>query len=99
MKTLGLGAALIGLVAVSALLDGESGVAIWRQLRGSLATATERVGALERENEALRREIEALEADPSARGRAIREELDLALPGEIVVYFTGAEPEGPDRER
>ncbi len=40
---------------------------------------------LSAQNEALRREVEQLESDPTAIDRAIREELDLALPGEVVV--------------
>jgi cell division protein FtsB len=82
---------LIVLVAASALLNGETGVAIWLDLRESLVISNARVALLERENEALRREIETLEVEPSALDRVIREELDLALPGESVVYFTGAD--------
>ena len=95
MKALGLGTAVIVLVAASALLDEESGVGIWRQLRESLAVSQARVDVLEQRNQALRREIELLEAEPTALDRAIREELDLALPGETVVYFTGAEAGRP----
>ena len=91
MKALGLGTGLIIVVAASALLNGESGVAIWQELRESLVISNARVAILERENEALRREIETLEREPAALDRAIREELDLALPGEAIVYFTGGE--------
>jgi hypothetical protein len=42
----------------------------------------------------MRNEIQMLEAEPAALDRAIREELDLALPGEVVVRFTT--PEGPE---
>ena len=91
MKALGLGTVLIVLVAASALLDEESGVAIWSELRASLEISNARVAVLERENESLRREIETLEIEPAALDRAIREELDLALPGESIVYFTGGE--------
>jgi cell division protein FtsB len=82
------GAALIALVAISALLDEDSGLPIWRELRTDLATSQSRVAVLVRENEALRQEIATLEAEPAAIERAIREDLDLALPGEIVVRFT-----------
>jgi cell division protein FtsB len=91
VKALALGTGLIGLVVASALLDGETGVAIWLELRESLVVSNQRVAALERETEALRLEIETIEAQPSALDRVIREELDLALPGETVVYFTGAD--------
>ena len=87
MKSLCVGAALIALVAISALLDEDSGLPIWRELRADLATSQSRVAVLARENEALRQEIATLEAEPAAIERAIREDLDLALPGEIVVRF------------
>ena len=89
MKALGLGILLIALVATSALLDEETGVGIWLELRESLVVSDARVALLERKNEVLRREIEMFEAEPSALDRVIREELDLALPGEVFVLFTG----------
>ncbi len=88
VRALGLGTCLIAILAGSALLDSESGVAIWLELREDLSGSTARVAELVRDNEATRREIEMLEAEPAALDRAIREELDLALPGEIVVRFT-----------
>ena len=90
MRALGLGTFVIVLLAISALLDRDSGMGIWLELRGDLADARVRLAALADENEALRREIEILEAEPSAIDRAIREELDLVAPGEVVVRFVGA---------
>lgn len=90
MKTLGLGIGLIALVASSALLDAERGISIWQELRQTLAVSEARVSDLEEQNDALRREIALLEAEPTALDRAIREELGLVLPGEVVIYFTGA---------
>ncbi len=88
MKTLGLGTGLIMLVAASALLDQETGVATWLVLRDSLNASDARVAELEQSNAALRRDIEMLETESSGHDRAIREELDLVLPGESIVYFT-----------
>lgn len=87
MKALGLGTFAIAMLAIPALLDADSGVRIWLELRGDLARSTARVEALVARNDALRQEIELLEADPTAVDRVIREELDMALPGEIVVIF------------
>jgi len=100
VRALGLGTFVIALLAVTALLDQETGVGIWLELRDDLAASTARVATLARENEALAREIETLEAEPAAIDRAIREELDLVLPGEIVVRFarTDAGPAGPDAQ-
>lgn len=91
VKALALGTGLIVILAASALLDGETGIEIWQELRESLVISSARVAVLERQNDALRREIETLEMDPAALDRAIREELDLALPGEAIVYFTVGE--------
>ena len=87
VRALGLGTLVIALLAVTALLDRETGVGIWLELRGDLASSTERVDLLIAQNDSLLREIELLEADPTAIDRAIREELDLALPGEVVFRF------------
>lgn len=87
MRALGLGTFVIVMLAISALLDHESGIGIWLELREDLAVSSDRVEQLARENEALRQEIELLEVEPAALERAIREELDLARPGEIVVRF------------
>jgi cell division protein FtsB len=87
VKALGLGSILILTLTFSALLDPETGVGIWQELREDLAEANARVDQLVRENDALRGEIEMTRVDPAAVDRAIREELDLALPGEVVVRF------------
>ena len=94
MRTLGLGTLVIAILAVSALLDRDSGLEIWLEWRENLSSSSARVERLVRENEALRREIELLEAEPEAIDRAIREELDLALPGEVVVRFSSADAIG-----
>jgi cell division protein FtsB len=95
VRTLGLGTCVIALMAVSALLNHESGVGIWREMREDLLGSAARVAQLHRENDEMRQEIRMLEADPAALDRAIREELDVALPGEIVVRFTSTEEAGP----
>jgi cell division protein FtsB len=87
VKALALGTFVIAAIAVSAMLDPDSGLEIWLELRRDLAVSDVRVERLMRENEALRGEIATLESEPDALDRAIREELDLALPGEIVVRF------------
>lgn len=74
-------------VAVVAVADGTSGIPMWLRLRSDLAEASMRVDALARETAALEGQIEALSSEPFALERAIREDLELALPGEIVVRF------------
>lgn len=87
LRALCLGTLLIALCALLALLDGESGLGIWHELRVDLEVSRARVADLVEQNEALRREIVLLEADPTAMDRVIREELDMALAGELVVHF------------
>ena len=57
-------------------------------------TSAARVAQLSQENEEMRNEILMLESEPSALDRAIREELDMVLPGEIVVRFTRSKSSG-----
>ena len=90
MKALTLGTFVIAAIAVSAMLDSDTGLPIWLELRRDLAVSNTRVEQLVRENEALRGEIAILESEPAALDRAIREELDLVLPGEVVVRFEPA---------
>jgi cell division protein FtsB len=87
VRALGLGIAAIAILGISALLDQESGFEVWRALGEDLSISLARVTELQNQNEAMRREIEMLEAEPAAIDRAIREELDLALPDEIIVRF------------
>ncbi len=85
MKAIWLVPALALVALVGASLDEDSGVAHWRHLRAELADADARIAALEREIAALRREADALETEPFAIERAIREELELARPGQQIV--------------
>jgi hypothetical protein len=62
-------------------------VGTWLELRGEAVTARARVSARESEVGRLTEEIAALDTDPLAIERAIREDLELALPGEWVVRF------------
>jgi cell division protein FtsB len=87
VRAVGLGTLIVAALAMTAMLDRDSGVGIWLELRDDLAGASARVDVLVAQNDSLQREIELLEADPTAIDRAIREEMDLALPGEVVVRF------------
>ena len=74
----------LALLALS-LLDREIGVGRWWVLAGDLAEAELRIEALRGELRKLEIERAGLTDDPFAIERAIREELELALPGEIIV--------------
>ena len=88
--------ALLALAAVAVIAgaDGKSGIPMWLRRRSDLEQASARVEVLAREAKALRGQIEALSSEPFALERAIREDLELALPGEIVVRFDRQEADG-----
>ena len=79
--------ALFILVLVLAGTDRESGLFKWFELRDELDESKKRISRLQHEVDDLRSEVEALESDPLAMERAIREVLKLARPGETVVRF------------
>ncbi len=68
-----------------ALLNDESGVRSWLQLRRDLGEASGRIAGLRTELERTRAEAESLREDRFAQERAIREDLLLARPGETLV--------------
>ena len=76
---------LVGFALVS--FDQVSGLPAWARLSAELAGSQGRVEVLRERVVGLRSEIASLEGDPSSLERAIREELELARPGEVVVRF------------
>lgn len=82
---------VLGLAAgavMLAILDRDSGLQTWLRLRSELEASQSRIHQLESETSELRAEISDLQAHPWAVERAIREDLDLARPGEVLVRFT-----------
>jgi cell division protein FtsB len=96
MRRLWLAPALLATGLAVAILDGDSGLRSWWRLRDDLASARVRIEGLEEERSRLEAEVTALESDPFALERAIREDLELARPGELVVRFR--RPAGPGLE-
>jgi cell division protein FtsB len=84
--------ALIAAAISYAWLLPESGFPTWLRLREEVADAEQRIHALRRQNEVLREEVAALQRDPFAQERAVREDLGWVRPGEILVRV-------PDEER
>jgi len=87
--------ALVAVAAVYAAFDPDSGFRTWQRMRADLAGAQVRISALRAENAALERSAEALEADAFAIEAAIREDLELARPGERILRLTGPEDSNP----
>ncbi len=77
----------VAAVFVLAVSDRDSGLPKWLQVRSELRESTSRIALLREEIETLEVEVEALRSDPFAIERAIREDLELAKPGETVVRF------------
>jgi peroxiredoxin len=87
--------AIVGAAAAVAMTDEESGVRTWRKLRRDLAVAEARVAELEARIEKREAEAASLQSNPLALERAIREDLGLARPGEIVVRGLDGTPRNP----
>jgi cell division protein FtsB len=85
VKRLWIVPALAAAAIAWALLDGRSGLRAWAHLRSEFVSASARIASLQQENASLRSEIESLRDDPVAIEAAIRHDLELARPGEIVV--------------
>jgi cell division protein FtsB len=90
--------ALVAAALAMAWLDTDSGLRAWLGLRRDVAAARDRIEGLSAEVAELDAQARALASDRFAQERAIREELDWALPGEQVVRLPAAAPDrDPDR--
>ena len=87
MRAFWLIAALFAVVLGLATADRESGLPMWFELREERLASERRISQLRIEVENLHSEVEALENDPLAMERAIREVLEFARPGETVIRF------------
>lgn len=85
MRRLLLALAIVAAAALWAVLDSSAGVRTYRDLGRQLRAAEQRAALLREEVAALEREAESLRRDPLAIESAIRADLGLARPGEIVV--------------
>ncbi len=74
-----------------AVVDHDSGIRTYWQLRKEVRAAQARIAALEQETDALRQEAELLEKDSFTIEQAIREDLGLARPGDVIVKLPGEE--------
>jgi cell division protein FtsB len=92
VREVGLVALFLAATLFVAISDTESGLRSWNRLHGDLTAAQARVRQLTDINGALLRQVAALESDPLALESAIREDLELAMPGETVVRFRPANP-------
>lgn len=77
----------LAIAVVLGVSDRESGLSTWFQVRSELRESNSRIALLREEIAVLKWEVVALSSDPFAIERAIREDLELARPGETVVRF------------
>lgn len=77
----------VGTAAVLAAISvaDARGFRRYLRLQQDVQSLTERNHALEEQNAAMLREVEALRSDKAALERAAREELGFVKPGEIVL--------------
>ncbi len=87
--------ALVAAVVVYAAFDADAGIRTWLHMRADLAAAHTRIEKIRREIRALQRDAADLEDDAFAIESAIREDLKLARPGELVIRFSGGELSNP----
>jgi cell division protein FtsB len=81
-----------GAIATSTALDSK-GFGRYEGLREAVAQLKDKNAALAQENLRLAREVDALQHDPRYQERAVREELGLIRPGELVLDLD--EPRDP----
>jgi cell division protein FtsB len=91
MKRLALALGIVVAAALWAVADPHAGVRSWWALRGQLVVAEGRAEALRGELATLEGEAERLEHDPLAVESAIRSDLGLARPGEVIVRAVPAQ--------
>ncbi len=77
--------ALLGAVLLYVAFDDAAGLRSWLRLDAELRAKQTGIAELRDEVVSLRRQREALADDPAAIERAIREDLEWARPGEVVV--------------
>lgn len=85
-KLLGMAASVAAVLTLISAVDAK-GFRRYLRLRQDVEALQARNLALTEQNEALRREINALRDDPAALERAAREELGYVKPGEIVFHL------------
>ena len=77
---------LLGLM-ILALLSPENGLPKVQEVKNIKQQLESDIQWLEAENERLRYDIQAMKSDPFQQEKIAREELNMALPGDIIYKF------------
>jgi cell division protein FtsB len=75
------------LFAAYVLLNRAGSIRTWYALRSDHEEGEARIQLLEKQNEAMRFEVQDLDDNDFAVERVLREELELAKPGEVLVVL------------
>lgn len=94
-RELVIGAAIVTAAIGVAVADESTGIRTWLELREDVRVAQARVAELEQRIESREAEAAALRSDPIALEHAIRADLGLARPGEVVVRGLSGTPRNP----
>ena len=73
---------------IFALFSPENGLPKVQQVQNIKCQLESDIQWLEAENERLRSDIQAMKTDPFRQEKIAREELNMALPGDIIYKFT-----------
>ncbi len=77
------------------VIHGKHGLSVWHQERTEDKSLQQQIQDLQRENAAMRDQIEKLKSDPDAIEHEAREKLHYAKPGEVIYAL----PENPTQAR
>lgn len=78
---------LLCAVVLAKLLSPEDGILKVREVQRIKAQLEDEIAQLEQANAQLRTDIEVMQTDPFQQEKIAREELNMALPGEIIYKF------------
>ena len=95
MKLLLIIPALLAVALIYISVDRGAGLSTWMRDRDALENSTDEIAQLEAEIVRLKAEVSRLESDPFAIEQAIREDLEWARAGEMVVRIPGASDSNP----
>lgn len=79
--------ALVLLAAASAVIWGENGLLVRHAVEGQAREAQRELARLDRENEALLRDLRAMDRDPVVRERMVADELQWGRRDAVLVRF------------
>jgi cell division protein FtsB len=84
-------AAVLALAVAYHVIFGQNGLTVYQQKRQETQTLARQLHSLQRENDAMKGQVDRLQDDPNAIEHQAREELHYTRPGEVI-YTLSPEP-------